>query len=57
MAASHLGRWEPLPLAVTIELFQEAPFRWWISGGYALELHLAASWREHEDVDLGIPRD
>lgn len=38
------------------ELFADAPFRWWISGGHALELHVGRSWRQHDDVDVGICR-
>ena len=34
-------------------LFAEAPFRWWISGGHALELHIGESWRSREDLDGG----
>jgi hypothetical protein len=30
--------------------------RWWISGGYALELHLGRSWRSHDDLDVGVLR-
>ncbi|MCB0958406.1 MAG: hypothetical protein KDB04_02645 [Acidimicrobiales bacterium] len=56
MAASELGPWEPLPLAEVVETFAPAPCRWWVSGGHALDLHLGRSWREHEDVDVGIRR-
>ena len=56
MAASELGPWEPLALAETVALFAPAPFRWWISGGLALELHLGRSWRGHDDTDVGIRR-
>ena len=37
-------------------LFAEAPLRWWISGGHALELHIGESWRSHEDLDVGVCR-
>jgi hypothetical protein len=37
-------------------MFDHAPFRWWICGGHALELHLGRSWRAHEDTDLGVVR-
>ena len=37
-------------------LFAEAPFRWWISGGHALELHIGESWRSHDDLDVGVCR-
>lgn len=33
------------------------PFRWWISGGRALELHAGRQWRVHSDTDVGIRRD
>ena len=39
MASTDLGRWEPLPVAAVLGLFGGAPFRWWLSGGRALELH------------------
>lgn len=51
---SELGPWEPLPLVDTIALLRLAPFRWWVCGGHALELHLGRSWREHDDIDIGI---
>jgi hypothetical protein len=51
-----LGPWEPLPLAAAVDLFAEAPFRWWVSGGHALELHLGRSWRVHDDTDISIAR-
>src|SRR2546423_15335645 len=48
--------WEPMSLGSVIALFEHAPFRWWISGGRALELHLGRRWREHEDTDVGVVR-
>lgn len=56
MAAPELGPWEPLTLPDTMTLFSGATFRWWISGGLALELHLGQSWREHGDTDVGVAR-
>jgi len=56
MAQPELGPWEPLSLAETIQVFREANFRWWIGGGWALELHLGRSWRKHEDTDVGLAR-
>ena len=38
------------------ELFVDGPFRWWISGGHAFELHTGDSWRDHGDMDIGICR-
>ncbi len=43
-------------LEQVLEIFADAPFRWWVSGGHALELHLGRSWRAHDDVDIGILR-
>ncbi len=56
MSVPELGTWEPLGLEAAIEIFSAAPFRWWISGGLALELHLGHSWRSHEDSDVGVLR-
>jgi hypothetical protein len=56
VAVPEHGPWEPLSLTETIMIFRGATFRWWVSGGRALELHLGRSWREHEDTDVGVPR-
>ena len=56
VAASDLGSWTPLGLEAVIERFSRAPFRWWVSGGRALDLHLGRSWRAHEDTDVGVVR-
>lgn len=50
------GSWQPLPLAEATALFVDAPFRWWVSGGHALELHLGESWRDHDDTDISLRR-
>ncbi len=49
--------WNPLSVEETVELFAGAPFRWWIAGGRALDLHLGQQWREHEDTDVGVVRE
>ncbi len=56
MAASELGPWEPLELTEVSDTFVGAPFRWWVSGGHALELHLGRAWRNHDDTDVGVVR-
>ncbi len=48
--------WQPMPLEEIVGLFTDAPFRWWLAGGLALELHVGASWRDHEDADVGVRR-
>jgi hypothetical protein len=45
-----------MTLADTVESFSPADFRWWISGGVALELHVGRSWRTHDDTDVGVTR-
>lgn len=54
MADTEGREWDPLPLNTAVELFRPAQFRWWISGGIALELHLGQSWRTHHDTDIGV---
>jgi hypothetical protein len=56
MAAPEFGTWTPLSVESVVEIFAPAPFRWWISGGRALELHLRRSWRNHDDTDVGVVR-
>jgi len=56
MPVSELGPWKPLGLESVVETFASAPFRWWVTGGHALDLHLRRSWRDHEDTDVGIVR-
>lgn len=56
MTAADLGAWDPLGVAAVVRLFDRAPFRWWFTGGHALELHLGESWRSHADTDVGISR-
>lgn len=56
MIPPEYGPWKPLSLADTIETFRGATFRWWISGGLALELHLGRSWRDHDDIDVSLVR-
>jgi hypothetical protein len=37
-------------------LLVNAPFRWWITGGWALDLFLQEQTRRHFDVDVAISR-
>ena len=56
MAAHELGPWAPLSVDAVVDRFAGAPFRWWMSGGRALALHLGRTWRDHDDTDVGILR-
>lgn len=38
------------------ELFNECPEKYWIAGGWAIDLFLGEQTREHEDVDVAILR-
>ena len=57
MSASELGPWDPLGLELVVDTFASAPFRWWVCGGHALDLHLGRTWRDHEDIDVGVVRN
>ncbi len=57
MPKAELGTWEPLDLVTVVGAFSAASFRWWISGGHALDLHLGRTWRPHEDIDVGVVRE
>jgi hypothetical protein len=55
--SDEYGPWQPLPLQRLQDLFDKAPFRWWLTGGLALEQFAGTSWRKHGDIDIGICRD
>jgi Aminoglycoside-2''-adenylyltransferase len=48
--------WAPASVVQAAEMFGDADFRWWISGGLALEEFVNRSWREHSDTDVGLTR-
>jgi hypothetical protein len=37
-------------------LLSDSPFRWWIAGGWALDLFMCEQTRPHFDVDVAIAR-
>jgi hypothetical protein len=49
------GRVEALSPAQAAELFTGAPFRWWVAGGWSVELNPEPR-RIHEDLEVAIPR-
>jgi hypothetical protein len=51
-----LGPWQALAVEEVAAAFASATFRWWISGGHALKLHVGRRWRDHEDIDIGVVR-
>ena len=56
MVDALLEPWEPLSLDEVVRLFRGAPFRWWLAGGMALETHVGETWRDHDDIDVGVSR-
>jgi hypothetical protein len=50
------GPWEPLAPSSVGELFGAAGFRWWIAGGWALDLFLGRQSRPHHDTDVLVLR-
>ncbi|MER5387975.1 amino acid transporter [Saccharopolyspora sp. NPDC002686] len=58
MARTHTpwGDWEPAAPADVHELFAGFPAPWWLAGGFAVELALGHSLREHGDIDVLVLR-
>ncbi|MGH2366241.1 MAG: nucleotidyltransferase domain-containing protein [Chloroflexota bacterium] len=53
---SDLEPWEPLlPITVAVVL-AAVPARWWIAGGWALDLFIGHQTRAHSDTDVAILR-
>lgn len=48
--------WDPAPLAEVVAVFAGFPGRWWIAGGYAMELAAGRAYREHGDIDVLLLR-
>lgn len=55
-SGSDLGPWIPFTPRAVAELFAAADFPWWIAGGYAIELAVSRSFREHGDLDVLVLR-
>lgn len=51
-----LGLWCPLTIAEVSDLLGGAQLRWWIAGGWAIDLHLGRVTRRHGDIDVGVLR-
>lgn len=48
-----MGRWRALSPVAVAELLSDAPFGWWITGGWAIELACGRS-RPHDDMDVAF---
>jgi GrpB-like predicted nucleotidyltransferase (UPF0157 family) len=44
------------PVELAASEFKDAPFEWYVSGGWALDLFLEKVHRVHHDVDVIVPR-
>lgn len=48
--------WEPLSLQETLKLLKGLTISWAFAGGYAIELFVGESFRDHGDMDILIQR-
>jgi hypothetical protein len=48
--------WKPFSVAELAALFDGMPVRWWVAGGWAIDLFVGASTRDHDDVDVAVLR-
>src|SRR5919204_1163856 len=56
-AIQHLyGRWQRFTPREVAQLFDGAPFRWWVAGGWAAEVW-GAPPRNHADMDVVVLLD
>jgi hypothetical protein len=53
---SDLGSWEPLTPAPISGLFAGSGVRWWIAGGWSLDLLVGRQTRRHADIDVTVLR-
>lgn len=53
---TDINNWMPLTVSEINEVFSNIPLRWYIAGGWALDLHLCKQTREHSDIDVIITR-
>jgi hypothetical protein len=58
MAPSPIRRgcWKPATPAEVAEIFGASQARWWIAGGYAIELAAGQPVRGHVDIDVLVLR-
>src|SRR5262249_46130893 len=55
-ASGHLREWEPLLPAHAAKLLSGVEMSWWIAGGWAIDLFLGRTTRDHADMDIAIAR-
>jgi len=52
--ADALGEWAPFTLDEVAAQLRGAPFRWWVAGGWAIDLFVGRQTREHKDVEITV---
>ena len=53
----YYGPWSPLHPTALLRLFDDAPFSWWVVGGWSLEADPRTPRRRHEDIDVAVRSD
>jgi hypothetical protein len=48
--------WQALSVDQVAAVLEGLPVRWWVAGGWAIDLFLGAVTREHQDVDVAVLR-
>jgi hypothetical protein len=48
--------WAPITVGEVAQIFSGSGIQWWISGGWALDLHIGKQTRPHTDTDVLILR-
>jgi hypothetical protein len=54
--AADLANWAPLSVDETTRLMSGLGAPWWIAGGWAIDLFLGRTTRDHADMDVAILR-
>lgn len=50
------GAWHPMDPAAARRILCAVDVRWWVAGGWALDLFVGTQSRAHEDLDVGVLR-
>lgn len=56
MNGDELGVWQPYPLTELPRLLRGTRARWWVAGGWAIDLFLGRQTRLHDDLDIELSR-
>lgn len=56
MASQHLGPWAPLTPEDARTVFSGCEARWWVAGGWAIDLLVGRQTRSHADFDVLVLR-